>query len=229
MDTVGIIGAMELEIKLLKEKMYIERKETIAGFNYYIGRIEEKNVIVTCCGVGKVNAASCTQALIDNFNVDCIVNTGIAGGLYSEVKICDVVISKDVTYHDVDKRQMKNCFPFKEYFEGNEKLIELAIKACKQYKHNNYKYHIGRIVSGESFISNSEMKKSIIEEYSPYCVEMEGAAIGHVSYINNIPFVVIRCISDNADDEADINYNDFEKISAEHSANIVFNMMKIID
>lgn len=135
MDTVGIIGAMELEIKLLKEKMYIERKETIAGFNYYIGRIEEKNVIVTCCGVG----------------------------------------------------------------------------------------------SGESFISNSEMKKSIIEEYSPYCVEMEGAAIGHVSYINNIPFVVIRCISDNADDEADINYNDFEKISAEHSANIVFNMMKIID
>lgn len=229
MDIIGIIGAMELEIKLLKEKMVIERKETIAGFNYYIGKIQGKDVIIACCGEGKVNAASCTQILIDKFNVGCIINTGIAGSLHSKVKICDVVVSKDVTYHDVTKKQMKNFFPFKECFEGDKKLIKLAIKACEKYKLNNWNYHIGRIVSGECFISDSKMKKSIMEEYSPYCVEMEGAAIGHVAYINNIPFVVIRCISDNADDEAYTNYDTFEKNSAEHSANIVLNMMKIID
>ncbi|MCR2045305.1 5'-methylthioadenosine/adenosylhomocysteine nucleosidase [Anaerosalibacter massiliensis] len=228
MNTVGIIGAMDLEIRLLKDKMSLSKKESIAGFNYYLGRIQGKDVVIACCSVGKVNAASCTQILIDKFNIDCIINTGIAGSLHNEVKICDVVISKNVTYHDVTKNQMKNFFPFKEYFEGDKKLIELAIKACEKYKLDNWNYHIGRIVSGERFISDSKMKKSIIEEYSPYCVEMEGAAIGHVAYINNVPFVVIRGISDNADDEAYTNYDIFEKISAEHSANIVLNMMKII-
>lgn len=228
MNVIGILGAMDLEIELLRNKMNVVKKKNIAGFNYYIGKIQGKDVVVACCGVGKVNAASCTQILIDKFKVDCIINTGIAGGLHSEVKISDLVISKNVTYHDVSKNQMKNFFPFKEYFEGDKRLIKSAIKACKLYKTEDWNYYIGRIVSGEFFVSDNEMKKNIIEEYSPYCVEMEGAAIGHVAYINNIPFIVIRCISDNADDGANINYDTFEKKSAEHSANIVFNMVGMI-
>lgn len=228
MKSIGIIGAMRVEIELLKGKINFTKKESIAGFTYYIGSIDGKNVVLTTCGEGKVNAAACTQILINIFNVDCIINTGIAGGLHDSVKICDIVISNNVTHHDVRKAQMKKCFPFKEHFEANEKLIEIALKACELNKKEQWNYHIGRIVSGECFVSDSELKRSLIEHYSPHCVEMEGAAIGHVAYINNIPFVVIRSISDNADEEATVNYNDFEEIAANRSAEIVFDMVRMI-
>lgn len=228
MSIIGIIGAMDLEIKLLRDNMSSLKKNSIAGINYYIGKIEEKDVILTCCGIGKVNAAACTQILIDRFKVDCIINTGIAGGLHMDVKVCDLVISNDVTYHDVRKRQMKNHFPFKERFDGDKRLIECALKACKLSKNENSKYHVGSIVTGDSFVSDNIIKKRIMDEYSPHCVEMEGAAIGHVAHINDIPFVVIRSISDNADNEATMCYESFEKISANHSATVVLNMIKII-
>jgi adenosylhomocysteine nucleosidase len=228
MKTIGIIGAMDLEIKLLIENMNLFKQEKAAGFDYYIGTIQGKDVVVTCCGVGKVNAAACTQALIDRYKVDAIINTGIAGGLHHEVKICDVVISKDVTYHDVRKGQMRSLFPFKECFEGDRELIDLATKACKLTIGDEYNHHLGRIVSGECFVSDANLKRTIVEQYSPHCVEMEGAAIGHVAHINDIPFVVIRSISDNADDEANISYDAFEKIAAEQAANIILNMIKML-
>ncbi|WBW95665.1 5'-methylthioadenosine/adenosylhomocysteine nucleosidase [Oceanirhabdus sp. W0125-5] len=228
MSIIGIIGAMDLEIELLKNNMSLIKEENIAGFNYYNGTIEGKDIVLCGCGVGKVNAASCTQILIDRFNVDCVINTGIAGGMHSDVKVCDVIVSQDVSYHDVRKQQMMSCFPFKEYFEGDKKLIESALRACELTKNEEWNYHLGRVVSGECFVSDSVLKKKIIEEYSPHCVEMEGAAIGHVAHINNIPFVVIRSISDNADDDASISYEEFETISAEHSATIVLNMIKNI-
>jgi adenosylhomocysteine nucleosidase len=228
MSVIGIIGAMDLEIELLRNNMNLIMKENIAGINYYLGKIEEKDVILTCCGIGKVNAAACTQILIDRFKIDYIINTGIAGGLHKDVEVCDLIISNDVTYHDVRKQQMKNHFPFKECFEGDKRLIECAVKVCELSKNEDWNYHIGRIVTGECFVSDNILKKSIIEEYSPHCVEMEGAAIGHVAHINNIPFVVIRSISDNADSEATMSYEAFEKISAEHSSAIVLNMIKMI-
>ncbi len=228
MKNIGIIGAMALEIELLKNKIDINRKENIAGFDFFLGSIKDKNVIITRCGEGKVNAASCTQILIDRFGVDCIVNTGIAGGLHESVKICDVVISNNVTHHDVRKGQMESCFPYRDCFQADEKLIESAVKACKLHHSEEWNYHIGRIVSGESFIQDSEIKKNLIRDYSPHCVEMEGSAIGHVAHINNIPFVVIRSISDNADDEATISYNTFETMAANKSAEIVLSMLQIL-
>lgn len=228
MKKVGIIGAMDLEIKLLIDNMDLIRKESSAGFSYYVGKIFGKDIIITCCGVGKVNAASCTQILINRFGVDCIINTGIAGGLHREVKVCDIVVSSDVTYHDVRKEQMKNCFPFKEYFECDKNLIEIAIKACEYSKIRKNSYHLGRIVSGECFVDDRDLKESIIKEYSPYCVEMEGTAIGHVAQINDIPFVVIRSISDNADEEATMSYEKFERIAANQSSSLVLNMIKMI-
>lgn len=225
---IAIIGAMKVEIELLKSNMNLIRQENISGFDCYIGDINGKKVVLVCCGCGKVNAASCTQMLIDKFNVDYIINTGIAGGLNPDVKVCDIVISRDVTYHDVSKKQMKNLFPFKEYFLGDQKLIDLALKACKSVKDHRLNYHLGRIVTGEYFVSDNNLKQKIIDSYSPYCVEMEGAAIGHVAFINNIPFVVIRAISDNADNEATISYEQFERIAAENSAIIVLNMIKMI-
>lgn len=228
MNVIGIIGAMPIEINLIKENINIIEEKEYAGFKFYIGKKENIKIVLTSCSIGKVNAASCTQILIDRFEVTHIINTGIAGSLNKDVKICDTVISDNVTHHDVRKEQMKRWFPFKEYFESDKFLIDTAIKAYKKIDSNKFNYHIGRIVSGEAFISDCNLRDLIIKEHSPYCVEMEGSAIGHVACINNIPFLIIRSISDNADDNS-TNYIDFEKTAANNSAILVLNILNILD
>lgn len=220
---------MPVEIDLIKDNLKMIIEEEYAGFKFYICDKENIKVILTSCGIGKVNAASCTQILIDKFNVTHIINTGIAGSLSESVKICDVVISNSVTHHDVRKSQMVSCFPFKEEFESDKFLIEIATKAYENLESNKFNYHIGKIVSGEAFISDCNLRNLIIEEYSPHCVEMEGSAIGHVSYINSTPFLIIRSISDNADDNSMNSIVDFEKISANNSALLVLNILDILD
>lgn len=227
MKKIGILGAMYLELETIHNKMKLSRDIEINGFHFIEGEIYNKKIVICTCGIGKVNAASCTQVLIDKFDVDYIINTGVAGGLKSDVNICDVVISKDVTHHDVSKAQMISYFPNKEYFEADEELIELARKACELT--SNTEYHIGRIVSGDSFISNMDVKEQIIKDYDPHCVEMEGSAIGHVAYINKVGFVVIRSISDKADNHAYKSYDSFEIPAAEKAANVILNMIKIMD
>ena len=229
MNIIGIIGAMNIEIELIKNKIKLIDEKVYAGFKFYIGKYKKLDIIITICGIGKVNAASCTQILIDRLNVSEIINTGIAGSLNIDVKLCDTVISENVTYHDVRQAQMISCFPYKEYFSANKRMIDVAIKAYKNIESNENKCHIARIVSGESFISDDNLKESIIKKYNPYCVEMEGVAIGHVADINEIPFIIIRSISDNADKKATINYDEFEKISANNSAKLVLEMLDIMD
>lgn len=228
MKTIGIMGAMLVEIELLKDNLTISSVEEFAGFKFYVGKYKDLNVILTCCSVGKVNAASCTQILIDKFNVTHIINTGIAGSLNEKVKLCDIVISDNVTYHDVRQAQMKRCFPFKEYFNANEELKKIATMAFEKSTYNKYNYHIGRVVTGESFVSDDNLKQLIIDDYNPYCVEMESGAIGHVAEINNIPFIIIRSISDNADNNATIKYDEFETIAANTSADLVLNMLSLL-
>ncbi len=120
MSKIGIIGAMDLEVELLIEKMTVVDIKETAGNKYYIGKIFNKEVVITSCGVGKVNAASSTQILISNYKVDKIINTGIAGSMDKRVKVCDIVFSSNVTHHDVRKEQMQSCFPFSEHFEADE-------------------------------------------------------------------------------------------------------------
>ena len=228
MKRIGIIGAMDVEIKLLLDNIKSMRKEKMGGFLYYTGELYGKDVVITSCGVGKVNAAACTQSLINKFEVEGIINTGIAGGLHKDVEVCDVVISRDVTHHDVRKKQMKNWFPHQEYFEGDRELIKAAEEAFRKSEVINSSCHLGRIVTGECFVDDTRLKEQIIEEYSPHCVEMEGAAIGHVAHINDVPFVVIRSVSDKADEKASISGQEFEKITAQNAATIVMNMMKIL-
>lgn len=228
MKVIGIIGAMNIEIELIKDEMTILSVVQYAGFKFTVGKYKNLNVVVTSCGIGKVNASCCTQILIDRFNVTEIINTGIAGSLNKKVKLCDIVISDNVTYHDVRPDQMKSCFPYKEFFTASEQLRVIAIKAYENTTLKRCNYHIGRIVTGEAFISDNELKRVIIDRYQPYCVEMEGAAIGHVSEINGIPFIIIRSISDNADSNASINYKEFETIAANNSASLVLNMLELI-
>lgn len=218
---------MQIEIDLVIDKMEVLEEYNFAGFPFYTGVLHGKDIVLTCCGVGKVNAASCTQILIDRFDIDCIINTGIAGSLNQDVSICDMVISSDVTHHDVRKAQMKSLFPFQETFIANKELIELAIKTCNSSELKP-KYYCGRIVSGECFVEDTKLKEALVSDYSPACVEMEGSSVGHVAFINKIPFLILRCISDNADEEATNTYENFEKIAGNQSASIVIEMIRNI-
>ncbi len=227
MSLIGIIGAMSLEIDLLIDAITITEEKSIAGNTYYIGHINDKNIVLTCCGVGKVNAASSAQILISEFKVNGIINTGIAGGMHHSVNVCDIIVSSDVTHHDVRPEQMQSCYPYVKSFQSDEKLAEAAIESIKAIQLDG-KYHIGRIVSGESFISDLNIKEEIMSKFDPHCVEMEGSAIGHVAHINKVPFVIIRSISDNADEEATVSYEEFEKNTAEQSSKVVIKMMNYI-
>jgi adenosylhomocysteine nucleosidase len=227
MNRIGIIGAMQIEIDLLLEKLHIHEEHTVAGMPFYKGTFMDTEVIITCSGVGKVNAAACTQILISKFDIDTIINTGVAGGLHFDVKVGDLVISTNVTHHDVNKNQMKNLFPFQEAFHASEELRDLAQKAVNSSS-LNITVHEGRIVSGECFVEDSKLKEQLVTEYAPHCTEMEGAAIGHVAYINDVPFLVMRCISDSADDEAQVSYDDFAKTAANYCSEIIVEMLKNI-
>jgi len=218
MKKIGIIGAMEVEIEDILNELdsYYIRKH--AGLNYYVGNINGIEVIVLSCGIGKVNAAIYTQILIDQYSIDLIINTGIAGALTEEVNHLSLVISKQLTYYDVKKLQMINCFPNQEFFKADKNLIDLATRVSRD---NKLEYHVGTIVTGESFISDTKTKKELNQKFNALCVEMEGAAIAHVAFVNNIPFVVIRCISDLANEATNDDYKKFEKSAASKAANLV--------
>lgn len=229
MKKIGIIGAMALEIRMIKESLIISSTDNYAGFTFITGSLNGKWIVLTVSGVGKVNAAMCTQIMIDQFGVDCIINTGIAGGMHPDVRPCDVIISDTLTYHDVRPRQMLSCFPYVSEFKADSKLVNYAITACDAINSHHWSYRVGKIVSGESFVTEPKLRRKIAKEYEPFCVEMEGAAIAHVAHVNRVPFVVIRCISDRADEQATMDYETFEKVSANIAAGIVVNMVKVIN
>ncbi|MCT4687933.1 5'-methylthioadenosine/adenosylhomocysteine nucleosidase [Vallitalea sp.] len=232
MSVVGIIGAMEEEVAALKEKMVIDEVKHCASLEFYIGKMFDKEVVVVRCGIGKVNAAVCTQIMIDKFNVDMIVNTGVAGAVSNELNIADIVISSDALQHDMDA----TSFGYKlgeiprmdvSCFKADEKLIELASKASEN-KITDHNVFVERIVSGDQFVSNMKVKKRLLENFGGFCTEMEGASIAHVCHLNNVPFVVIRSISDKADNSAETNFAEFTKIAADNSTKIIEGMIEIL-
>lgn len=225
MKSIGVIGALACEIELLLKELQGSREHKHAGFTFYDGRIGSNRVILGCCGVGKVNAALCSQIIIDLFKIQSLINTGIAGSLHKQVKLCDVVISTDVTYHDVRPGQMKGLFPFQTSFQADNELVQRAVAGGNGHLLGEAKVHTGRIVSGDNFVSDPLLRAKIIQDYAPLCVEMEGAAIGHAAFLNSVPFVVIRSISDNADEFSELTYAQFEEHAAKLSAAIVLDML----
>lgn len=223
MNIIGIIGAMPSELADIRKTLVGAAIVKHAGFDFYINTFDEKLIVNACCGIAKVNASLCAQAMIDRFNVDAIINTGVAGGMDSSVKVCDIVVSNEVFPHDLELRFLENYPPYNSIFKADPKMIESACKVCDDF---NIPRHVGRIVSGEAFISSSEVKKKICDNFSPLAVDMETSAIGHCAFMNNKPFVSIRCISDNADDEGEMSFDEFEKIAAKRVAEIVLELIK---
>lgn len=226
---LGIIGAMDVEVAALKAKMENVTVTTRAGTEYYAGQLEGLPAVVVQCGVGKINAAMCTQILIDCFDVDAIVNTGIAGSLLAELDIGDLVISRDAIHHDFDLRfwgRPIGQVPGLDViaFPADEKLMNAAFAAAEAENAGHTK--VGRVASGDQFICSKEQKEKIIADTGAICAEMEGASIAHTAYRNGVPFVIVRAISDKADDSAEMDYPTFEAIAARRCANVTCRLAK---
>ena len=230
MIKIGIIGAMELEVEALQKEMALEGVIKKAGMDFFEGALDGVPVVIVRCGIGKVNAALCVQILADEFRVSHVVNTGVAGSLNAQLDIGDILISRDALYHDMDAAvfgYQPGEVPqmgFRE-FKADEKMMNLAKEACEKV---NPDIHVmyGRVVSGDQFISSKEIKERLISEFHGDCAEMEGAAIAHGAYLNGLPFVIIRAISDKADASAEMDYPTFEGAAAKHSAALVKEMIK---
>ncbi|MBR3023005.1 MAG: 5'-methylthioadenosine/adenosylhomocysteine nucleosidase [Oscillospiraceae bacterium] len=225
MNTIGIIGAMPSELADIRNTLKDAEIKRISGFDFYINEVSGKKVINACCGIAKVNAALCAQVLIDNFRPDAVINAGIAGGMDSSIKVCDIVVSNEVLPHDLDLHFLKDYPPYCGIFKADEKLIETAVNTCTK---QGVKSFVGRIVSGEAFITDTAVKNSIKEKFDPFAVDMESAAVGHCAYLNEVPFVSVRCISDNADDEGAMSFDEFEKIAAKRVADVVLEMVEVL-
>ncbi|MCC5911954.1 MAG: 5'-methylthioadenosine/adenosylhomocysteine nucleosidase [Clostridiaceae bacterium] len=230
MKRIGIIGAMDEEVDILKEEMKIQEVKNIAGMDFYIGSLMNQSVVLVRCGIGKVNAAICTQILIGQLGVTEVINTGVAGAVHEDLDVLDVVISTDVQQHDFDVTGFGHELgeiPRMDtsIFKANEELLQKAYHATDETLEGQ-KVLKGRIVSGDVFVSSGELKDKLKEVFHAYATEMEGAAIGHACYLNKVPFVIIRAMSDKADGSAHHNFNEFVKKASENSKSIVMKMLK---
>ncbi len=225
MEYIGIIGAMPEEVEQLIGQMTDSEKKTMAGMDFYNGSLWGKKVVVVKSGIGKVNMAACTQILASIYGVDALINTGVAGGLYGPINIGDIVISSDTLQHDMDATGFgydPGVIPQMEQsvFHGDQNLIVKAKEACEEVN-PEISVYVGRVLSGDQFISSDEKKNDLIQQFQGYCAEMEGAAMAQVAYLNQIPFVVIRAISDKADHSATMNYNEFEEQAIIHTVRLL--------
>lgn len=228
---IGIIGAMDVEVAELIESMENIQKETISSITFYEGTLQGKNVVVAKCGVGKVHAAVCAQTMILNFKLDTIINTGVAGSLNSELDIADLVISDNVVQHDMDTSGLGDPVGLISgvnliNISCPKNLVEKIEKSAKTIENTNV--IVGTIASGDQFICSKDKKDYIVKHFNALCAEMEGAAIGHVCYLNNVDFCIVRAISDKADGSAHMDFPTFTKIAAKKSTQLINTFLKNI-
>ena len=229
---LGIIGAMEEEVNQLKKVMKDISVETKASMDFYKGILEGQQVVVVRSGIGKVNAGICTQILADCYGVNAVINTGIAGSLKAQVDIGDIVLSTDTLQHDVEA----NAFGYPAgqiprmdtlAFKADSELLQCAEECCGEVN-PDIKTFRGRVLSGDQFIADNEKKEWLVNTFDGFCTEMEGAAIGQAAYLNGIPFLVVRAISDKADGSASMDYPEFEAKAISHTVALIKAMVKAL-
>ena len=227
---LGIIGAMDEEVAMIKAQLTDVQVESRAAMDFYKGKLEGNAEGVVRSSIGKVNAAMCTQILADIYGVTGVVNTGIAGSLKAEIDIGDIVLSSDALQHDMDATGFgyePGQIPRVETlaFKADEGLINLAEECCSRVNPDIHTF-VGRVVTGDQFISDKEKKKWLTDTFGGYCTEMEGAAIAQACYLNSIPFLIVRAISDKADDSASVDYPAFEAKAIVHSVNLLTEIVR---
>lgn len=228
---IGIIGAMDVEVEGIKLVVENSSERVISGIIFVSGTIEGCSVVVAKCGIGKVNAAICAEAMILTFHPSLIINVGVAGSLSSELSIGDIVIADKVCQHDFDttpvgdKRGLiaeVNLINIPADQDAYEHLAE-CVKAC------GINYKIGTIASGDIFVADSETKDFIVSEFSALACEMEGASIGQVCWLNRVPFTVLRALSDDANENSHMDYPEFCRLAAHRSIMVIDEFLKTFD
>lgn len=222
----GIICALKIEVDGLKALMNEHEKNTYAGLDFISGKINNKDVVLLECGIGKVNAAIGTQIMIDRYSPDVIINSGIAGSLSQDLKIGDIVVSIDCVQHDMDGTEMGD--PRGEIWYTDEKRIDIPadkatyeklFECCKVLKNVNIK--TGRVATGDTFVASIDRRKFIADEFDALCCEMEGGAVGQVCYRNKVPFAVLRSISDDFNNNEFVDFEKFRVLAAENSIKVM--------
>ncbi|MEG2725110.1 MAG: 5'-methylthioadenosine/adenosylhomocysteine nucleosidase [Kiritimatiellia bacterium] len=224
--TYAILGALNQEVALIKEQMSVTAQTEALGTVFFSGTLFGKSIVVACCGIGKVNAAACATYLLLHLKCDAIINIGIAGAIAHGLKTLDVVVSRELCFHDQDDVMLK-YFPARRFFEGDATLLALCEKACAQPGVLRGKLHIGRIASGDQFGAARGMRDRIIATCFPDFLELEGAAIAHVAFATQKPCLIIRTMSDCADDDASVTYDNFLDCAATQSAHIILSMLSL--
>ena len=228
---IGIIGAMDIEVQALKELMDEPHIRTISTVDFYSGAINGMDVVVAVAGVGKVNAAVCTQTMILTYHPDYIINVGVAGGLDPRLGIGDIAVAENVVEHDMDTTPIGDV---PGYISGinvvripcDRWLRDMMINAAKHI--DGATVISGIIASGDQFISRPDEREKIISNFGAVAAEMEGASIGHVCYMNDTPFGVLRAISDGANDDSPMDYPTFAKMAAKNSIRIICELLEDI-
>ncbi len=229
---IGIIGAMDVEVEILLQNMENREEINLHGRIFHKGELCGKQVVVARCGIGKVAAAVCTQTLIDRFDVDKVINTGIAGGVYEKLKVGDIVVSTSAVQHDFNLIVFGyvrgymctgDGSKFTEY-AADENLRKAVVLCAKQTL--NCGVHEGVVATGDLFVADSKTKQKIKEKFNAYATEMEGGAIAQTCVLNETPFVIIRAISDLADGSASESYEKFEIQAAQNCAKLVMSCLK---
>ena len=227
---IGIIGAMSVEVEALRDKLESGRSVTVSGIDFYCGRLFGKDTVIARCGIGKVFAAICAQTMILRFGVECVINTGVGGTLTEELDLLDVAIADGVVQHDMDTSPLGDPPGLisginKVVLPTSNALGEIALRAARSLGYNCKK---GVIASGDQFISSQEKKRAISEDFSAICCEMEGAAIGHVCYVNSVDCLIVRAISDSASGDAEMEYPKMVSIAAGRSQAMIQEIFKFI-
>ena len=233
MKRIGVILATEKEYEAVKNIMDETEENFIRNEVFLKGKIEGIHCVITKCGVGKVNAARITQMLLDNFKLDCIINMGTAGALDPMLNVGDIVIGTELVQHDFDVTAFGHAKGYitdiGDRIYSSLNLIEDFKKIIKNSEYKIYKVETGTIASGDIFCTETQMKNKIYAKFDAKCVEMEAAAIAQVCYLDEMPFIVVKSISDSANsDNNAIEYEQFEELASRRCANILREYMKTI-
>lgn len=225
MSKYGIIAAMQEEMQEIANIMKDKKSEKVYELNFITGKINSIEVVLVEAGVGKVNAARTTQILIDNFNVEAIINVGSAGSANDELNIGDIVIGKLIVQHDFDITAFGHPKGFisnvGQYIKSDDTLIEKMKQTMSEIQDESFKIKIGTIASGDIFCTEHTMKEKIRNKFNADAIEMEGAAIAQVCKLDNVPFLVIRSISDSPNGNNQITFDKFLEIASKRCAKII--------
>lgn len=224
---IGIIGAMEIEVEAIRAQLEKAETENISGIDFVRGFLDGHEVVIARCGIGKVFAAICAQTMILRYAPSCIINTGVAGTLTSRLSIGDIAVASTVVQYDMDTSPLGDPVGLISgidiiHFPASKQLIDIAEEILIEKKFN---FLIGTIATGDRFMNDNTYKSRLNHDFDAIACEMEGGAIGHVCYVNQTPFLILRAISDGADEQSDMDYPTFVKMAAARSSEVLHDLI----